>query len=122
MSYATAHTKRDRAFELRGKAVVYKTPPATEPNLKTGAVNNGQSVSSLTIDYVLVGYATDEDVQNSKGRYNRTDRVFRIRAADMPATPPPNGVLIVYNSITYRVIGHRSDPSDYVYDHFARQV
>lgn len=111
LANADIKEQRDEAFRFRGQSIVYReTNDSTD--LTTGVVtpDDTDTVIGTGTDSdpgVLVSSVSDVLVANSGGKYQVGDRIFKIRHADMPETPPNTTSLIVYDSGTYNIISHR---------------
>ena len=109
--------QRDHLFTLYGETVTYRRI-GSETNLQTGVVTPTNTDTSPT---ALLGSVTDKMVKDSGGRYQVGDRVFRIKNADMPETPPKTTSQIVFDSKTFDVQGHDKSSDDNMWDVIGRK-
>ena len=111
-------SQRAYAFNLRGTEITYSILTDPEPDLKTGTI--AATSTDTVIARALVGYATEDDIAGSEGRYKQGDRVYRIRSTDITGLPD-RGALITHQGRHYNVVGWRSDQNNSVYDLYCRE-
>ncbi len=109
--------QRNHLFTLYGETVSYETVSSTT-NLQTGVITPTNTPNSVT---ALIGSVSDKLVKDSGGRYRVGDRVFRIKNADMPETPPSETSVIVFDSKTFNVVGHDQSSDDNMWDVIGRK-
>lgn len=109
---------RSRAFAMMGESITYRRRNDSV-NRGTGMVTASNTDSA--IDEVLTSELTLREVGNSGGQYLVGDRVFRIKHADMPETPPKNTSEIIYGGATFKVVDHRRSSDTNVWDVIGRK-
>ena len=108
--------QRDHLFTVYGETVTYREI-SSSTNVQTGVVTPTNTDTSVT---ALPGSVTDKMVKDSGGRYQVGDKVFRIKNADMPETPPKTTSQIVFDSNTFDVVGHNKSSDDNMWDLIGR--
>ena len=109
--------QRDHLFTLYGETVTYRRI-SNVTSLTAGTVTPTNTDTSVT---ALLGSVTDKMVKDSGGRYQVGDRVFRIRNADMPETPPKTTSQIIFDCKAFDVVGHDKSSDDNMWDLIGRK-
>lgn len=113
-------SRRDAAFNRRGQQVIYKAFNSGSVDPRTGVVS--RTYDETTITQALPSFVTEEDVSQTGGKVKLGDAVFRVRRFDCPDNPPDQRSVIVFDNVSYQVLGHRRSQDLYVWDVFAREV
>jgi hypothetical protein len=108
----------DRAFTDWAQSVTYRRITAST-NYQTGT--STETPADAPVD-ALVSQITQRMVNQSGGRYQAGDRVFRIKVADLPETPPKRTSSIVHLSKVYQIVGHEEGDDELNSDVVARMV
>lgn len=107
------------AFDLQGVPITYRTHTAKTVTA-SGTITN--TFTDTMISKVLFAPITAQEVEVSNGRYKHGDWRLRIKATDLPETPPSLHSRVKYNSIEYSIYRHYQASDTLVWDIFVREL
>ena len=110
---------RKSAFRRMGVSITY-TQKSDSLALGTGTVTESDTDTTIGANTdadpgVLTSPMHDKDIINSGGKFKAGARIFKIRAEDMPETPPKRTSVITYSSDDFNVEEWHLSGDDNVY-------
>ena len=116
---STINEQRKASFTIRGRQITYRQKSDTV-NRKTGTVT--ESNTDTIISSALIGSISQQEINNSGGKYYVGDKWFVIKHSDMPETPPVKTSQIVYSSDTYEIIEYERSGDTNIWRLLGRKV
>lgn len=114
--------RRDIGFARRGKCITYKKFISESVDFTTTPPSKGTTYAEAIISKALVGEIEQTVLLQSKGKYTPSDTAFRVRVGDMIETVPSQKSKVIYNNVSYKILGYGRSPDTLTYDIYCREV